>query len=256
MVHQYADKALLLDSKLAAGHAVKGSAYLLYDWKWKEAFDALQKAIQLNPGTTDAHQMLAYYYMITGQRNNAVDIMEQAYQVDPLSPIVNKTLVDAYNNAERADDALKQTERMLEIYPHMLVAHELKGWSIGMAGDWKKAAEIFEENHRTFVKDPLKGLFSMGCAYGHAGEVDKTLECIRKTEQRQAEEPAMVLDADLAMMWLSLGELDKGFHYLFQCVDKRMGPVAMIMNHPMFKMPTDDVRYQLLKEKLKLIEFS
>ena len=92
----------------------------------------------------------------------------------------------------------------------------------------------------------------MGCAYGNAGEKEKAMECIRKTEQRQLEEPALVLDADLAMMWLSLGELDKGFHYLFRCVDKRMGPVAMIVNHPMFKVPVEDTRYALLKEKMGL----
>ena len=141
---------------------------------------------------------------------------------------------------------------MLEIFPHMPLAHELKGWCTGMKGDWKKAAQIFEENHRLFVKDPLKGLFQMGCAYGQAGEKEKAMKCIHLTEQRQLNEPGIVLDADLAMMWLSMGEVDKGFHHLFECVDKRMGPVAMIINHPMFKVPVDDARYGMLKKRMGL----
>jgi adenylate cyclase len=252
IVHKYADKALQLDRELAVGYAVKGSAYLLYDWKWKEAYEALQKAIQLNPGSTDAHQMLAYYYMITGQREKAVEIMEQANRVDPMSPIVTKTLADAYNNAGKFEDAFRQSTLMLEFYPHMPIAHELHGWSTGMSGDWKKAAAIFEENHRAFVKHPLKGLFPMGCAYAQAGEIEKAMKCIRLIEQRQAEEPGLVLDADLAMIWLSMGKLDKGFHHLFKCVDKRMGPVAMIINHPMFKVPVDDPRYRELQEQMGL----
>ncbi|HZI54917.1 MAG TPA: tetratricopeptide repeat protein [Chitinophagaceae bacterium] len=253
-VHKYSDKALQLDSSLAVGYAAKGSAYLLYDFKWKQAYDALQKAIKLNPATTGAYQMLSFYYMITGRKKEAVDIMEQAYQVDPLSPLVNKSLTDAYLYAGRADDALRQAEVLLDIYPQMGVALELKGWCVGVKGNWKKAAEIFEETRRLHTKHPLRGLFPLGCAYANSGETEKALECIHKIEQLQAEEPDAVLDADLAMIWLSLGEKDKAFHHLFQCAEKRMGPVAIIIEHHMFKVPSDDPRYQLLKKKLNLVE--
>ena len=251
IVHKYSDKALQLDSSLSAGYAAKGSAFLLYDWKWKEAYDSLLKATELNPAATDAHQLLSFYYQINGRRNEAVDIMEKALQVDPLSPIVNKSLTDAYLIAGRADDALKQAELLLDMHPQMRIALELKGWCYGTKGDWKRATEIFEEVHK-LIKHPLKGLTPLGCAYAHLGEVEKALECIRKIEQWQTEEPGVVVDADLAMVWLSLGEMDKAFYHLFQCVEKGIGPVAIIIEHPMFKVPADDPRFKLLKEKLKL----
>ncbi len=252
VVHKYSDKAIQLDNTLSAGYAAKGSAFLLYDWKWKEAYDSLLKAIELNPAATDAHQLLSFYYMITGRKNEAVDIMEKALQVDPLSPMVHKSLADAYLIAGRADDALKQAELLLDIHPQMRIAMELKGWCYGAKGDWKKAVEIFGEVHRS-VKHPLKGLAPLGCAYANSGEVENALECIRKIEQWQTEEPGVVVDADLAMIWLSLGEMDKAFLHLFQCVEKRMGPVAIIIEHPTFKVPRDDSRFQLLKEKLNLV---
>ena len=255
VAHRYSDKALQLDNSLASGYAAKGSAYLFYNWNWKQAYDALLKAITLNPATTGAHQMLSFYYMITGRKKEAVDIMEQAYQIDPLSMMVNKSLTDAYLIAGRTDDALKQAELLVDMHPQMGVALELKGWCIGVKGDWKKAAEIFEEVQR-LTNHPLKGLFPLGCAYANSGETEKALACIRKIEQRQIEEPGAVLDADLAMIWSSLGETDKAFHYLFQCVERRMGPVAIIIEHPMFKVPHDDPRYLLLKKKLNLAEYS
>ena len=256
VVHRYSDKALQLDPSLAAGWVAKGSAYLLYDWNWEEAYDSLQKAIALHPSATDAHQMLSYYYLSTGQKKEAVAILEEAFRADPLSLIVNKSLVDAYLYAGRVDDALKQVELMLDMHPQMGLVLELKGWCVGGKGDWKKAAEIFEEVHRLMTKHPLRGLFPLGCAYAKSGETEKALECIRKIEQWQVEDPGLVLDADLAMIWWSLGEKDKGFHHLFQCVEKRMGPVAMIIDHPMFNIPSDDPRYKLLKEKLNLVEYA
>jgi len=255
IVHQYSDKALQLDSSLAAGYSAKGSAYLLYDWKWKQAYESLLKALELHPATTLAHQLLSLYYLSTGRKNEAVTIMEKALQADPISPIVNQYLADAYLNAGRTVDALNQVERLLDIYPNMRVALELKGWCIGIKGDWKRAAEIFEDVHR-LIKHPLKGLAPLGYAYAKLGESEKALECIRKIEQRQAEEPGTVLDLDLAMIWWSLGEKDKAFHHLFQCVEKRMGPVAILIDHPMFKEASDDPRYQILKEKLNLVEYA
>ena len=254
LVHTYSDKALQLDSSLAAGYVAKGSAYLLYDWKWKQAYDSLLKAIELNPAATEAHQMLSFYYTITGRKKEAVDIMERALQVDPLSPRVIQLLAETYLNAGRPDDALKQAEWLLEIHPHMRAAAELKGWCLGAKGDWKKALEIFEEIHR-IIKHPLKGLAPLACAHAKLGESEKALECIRKIEQRQVEEPGVVLDIDLAMAWWALGEKDNTFNHLFQCVEKRIGPVAIIIDHPLFEGISDDPRYKILKEKLGLVEY-
>ncbi len=147
IVHTYSDKALQLDSSLAAGYTAKGSAFLLYDWKWKEAYDALLKAIELNPASTGAHQMLSFYYNIAGRKQEAVDIMEQALRADPLSPRVIQLLAETYLNAGRPDDALQQAELLLHMHPQMRAASELKGWCLGAKGDWKKALEIFEEIH-------------------------------------------------------------------------------------------------------------
>jgi adenylate cyclase len=255
IVHKYSDKSLQLDSSLAAGYSAKGAAFLIYDWKWEQAYELLQKAVELHPATTEAHQLLSLYYLSTGRKKEAVDIMEKALEVDPISPIVNRYLADAYLNAGRTDDALKQVERLLDLYPNMRIALEAKGWCIGLKGDWKKATEIFEEAHR-LIKHPLKGLAPLGYAYAQSGESEKALECIRKIEQRQVEEPGTVLDIDLAMIWWSLGEKDKAFHHLFQCVEKKMGAVAILIDHPMFREASYDPRYQLLKEKLNLVEFT
>jgi TolB-like protein/class 3 adenylate cyclase/Tfp pilus assembly protein PilF len=255
VVHRYSDKAIQLDSSLATGYSAKGAAYLLYDWKWKEAYEYLIKAVELNPATTEAHQLLSLYYLSTGQKLDAVAIMEKALEADPISPIVNQYLAQTYICAGRTDEAIILLNRLLELYPNMRAVMEALGYSIGLKGDWKKAVEIFEEIHR-LIKNPLKGLAPLGCAYGHIGQVEKALECISKIEQRQVEEPETVLDIDLAMIWWTLGEKDKAFHHLFQCVEKRLGVVAILIDHPLYKGLSEDHRYQLLKEKLNLVEYT
>jgi TolB-like protein/Tfp pilus assembly protein PilF len=254
MVHQYSDKALELDNSLATGYVAKGSAYLLYDWNWKLAYESLRRAIELNPTTTGAHQLLSLYYLITGHKREAVDIMEAALKVDPISPVVHKSLADAYLLMGRTDEALKQIEWLLDMQPNMRIALELQGWCVGLSGDWKKAAEIFKDVHLA-TKHPLKGLTPLGCAFAKMGDTKKALECIGKIEQRQHEEPGVVLDVDLAMIWSALGESDKAFYYLSQCLEKRITSVVILLDHPVFKIPNEDDRYKALKEKLNLDEY-
>jgi TolB-like protein/Tfp pilus assembly protein PilF len=251
IVHRYSDKALQLDATLSAGYAAKGSAYLFYDWEWKLAYEAIQKSIDLNPAATGGHQLLAFYYQITSRKNEAVNVMEKALQVDPVSPIVNQYLAEAYLSAGRPDDAIKQVDRLLDLYPEMRIALQLKGWCLGVKGNWEGAALLFEEVRR-LTGHPLKGITALGCAFAKLGETEKALQCLQKIEQRQVEEPAVVLDADMAMICWALGRKDQTFDHLFRCVEKRMGPIAILIEHPMFSELSVDPRVKLLKERLNL----
>jgi TolB-like protein/Flp pilus assembly protein TadD len=249
IVARYADKALQIDDGIAEGHIAKASAYLFYDWKWKDAFDELQKAIQLNPGAIDAYQMLGYYYLIVGQKQRAVETLEDAEKIDPLSPIISQSLGNMYIFAERNDEALRQADKMLDLNPTMRISIEMKGWAHGMKGDWETALQFFEEVHR-LTNHPLKGLVGVGFAYAKLGQQEKALECIRKIEQRQEQEPGAVLDPDLASVWFALGDLDKTFYYMNLAVDKRTGPISYFFGYPPYKSVKKDPRYtDLLKRQ-------
>lgn len=249
MAGRYADKALELDSSVAGGYIAKASIYLFYEWKWKEAYDALQKALRLNPAAIDTYQLLAYYYILMGKKDQAVRIMEEAEQLDPLSPVVSHTLGNMYVFALRFDDGIRQAEKLLEMDPQMRAAIELKAWAVGMKGDWQAALQLFEEVHR-LTNHPLKGLMGLGFANAKLGNKEKALEVISKMEQRQREEPDSVIDGDMAAVWYGLGDLDKSFYYLNQCADKKMGPVSYILEYPAYAGAKQDPRYEELRKKI------
>ena len=249
IVHRYADKALQLDDGIAEGHIAKASAYLFYEWKWKEAFDALKRGIQLNHGAVEAYELLAYYYILMGEKRQAVQVMEEAEKMDPLSAIIAQTLGNIYVFAERYDDAVRQADKLLQIDPNMRICIEMKGWAVGMKGDWAKALEFFKEFHR-LTNHPLKGLMGVGFAYAKLGRKEEAMECLRKMEQRQLEEPDAVLDADFAAVWYGLDDLDKTFYFLNRCIDKRMGPVTYFLEYPAYQGIKKDPRYiDLLKRQ-------
>jgi hypothetical protein len=133
----------------------------------------------------------------------------------------------------------------------MRAAIEVKAWSTGMKGDWDKALKLFQEIYR-LTNHPLKGLMGLGYAYAKLGHRDWAMECVRKLEQRQKEEPTSVVDGDLAGVWLALGNWDKTFYYLNQCIDKRIGPVSYFLEYPHFKDLKKDPRYDLIQQRMGL----
>lgn len=249
IVHEYADKALALNSSIAESHIAKACMYLFYEWNWQEAFDALQIAIRLNPGATEAYRLLSYYYIIVGKKHKAVKILEEAVKVDPLSPSILNSLGNAYVFTEQYDEAIQQAEKVLEMHPEMRVCLELKAWGNAMKGDYATALKLFEEVHR-LTNHPLKGLMGLGYCYAKLGMVEKTLECIRKVEQRQIEEPDVVLDGDLVGLWFSLGDVEKTFYHINQCIEKRVAPVSLFLEYPAFSELRKDPRYQDLKKRM------
>jgi tetratricopeptide (TPR) repeat protein len=248
IVHRYADIALKLDNDSADSHLAKASAYLFYEWKWKEAYDALQKAHKLNPNNTVAHQFLSMYYIIKGQIQKAVITMEEAVLLEPLSTTMNHFLGRVYIFAERYDDAIRVADNLLEIDPQNRSSIELKGWAVGLKGDWKGAKELFKEVYR-LTGHPFKGLSPLGFAYGMLGETEKAIECITKIEQRLIEEPESVIDGDLAGIFFSIGDLDKTFHHMEQCVEKRVAPITFYLEYPIYKKLKNDPRYIDLRKK-------
>ena len=173
-------------------------------------------------------------------------IIEDAIKLDPLSPILNHALGNVYTYAGRFDDGIRQADKVLEMHPQMRTCIDLKGWSYVMKGEFEKALKLFEEVHQ-LTNHPLKALMGLGYCYAKLGYPKKPWNDIRKTVQRQVEEPEAVVDGDLIGLWLSLRNIDKVFYHIHKCVEKRIVPINMFLEYPVFEELKKDPRYQELK---------
>lgn len=249
LVTKHAGRAVDIDDSIPEGHVARASAFLLYEWKWEDGYQALKRAKQVSPGSIAANRLLSFYYVIKGERELAVQTMEEAVKSDPLSAIMSHTLANVYLFGERYDDAIRQAEKILSINPRMRSSIEIKAWATGMKGDWQAALQYFEEVHR-LTNHPLKGLMGLGFALAKLGRRDEAMDCVAKLEQRQREEPDTLVDADLLTIWLGLDDLDKVIYYIEQCVEKRMAPIIYYIQYPFFKSVRDDPRYRAIAERI------
>jgi TolB-like protein/predicted Ser/Thr protein kinase len=93
--------AIRLDKTCGEAHAAVGWIALFYDWDWQKAKRSLERAIELNPNFSRGHQGLACYLIIAGRFDEAIDAMQTAVKLDPLSPGLNNGLAYMYSYSGR-----------------------------------------------------------------------------------------------------------------------------------------------------------
>jgi tetratricopeptide (TPR) repeat protein len=85
--HRYVLRALDIDNTLGEGHAVLGALKLQYDWDWVGAEHEFKRGLELNPNYAQGHHWYALYLEAVGKLAEAKSQMEEAQQLDQLSPI-------------------------------------------------------------------------------------------------------------------------------------------------------------------------
>ncbi|MBC7791237.1 MAG: protein kinase [Anaerolineae bacterium] len=80
-------RAISIDSSLAEAHASLANVYQNHEWNWTLAEREFERAIQLNPNYSTAHQWYGYLLAALRRNTEALVQMELARRLDPLSPI-------------------------------------------------------------------------------------------------------------------------------------------------------------------------
>jgi adenylate cyclase len=77
--------ALGLDPNLADAHASLGLIHAYYVWDWSKAERDFERALELNPGCSQAGQWYSEFLAEMGRTDQALAIIDQAMRHDPLS---------------------------------------------------------------------------------------------------------------------------------------------------------------------------
>ena len=248
-------KAIELDPNHAESHLSLATIKFYHNWDFDGAEASLNKAHDLGLNSSLFNQVHGWFLIAKGDFEKAIEKIQQALVLDPLSLPLMSTLGDAYSFACRFEEALAQFDKIIELEPNFRRAFESRGMAYLAMGDYEKAITDLEHYHK-LVGHPLKGLSSLGHAYAAAGYHDKALECAEKIKLRQEKEPDVVLHMDFAFLYSGMNELDLAFQYLNKTYEQRMGIACLGMifciRYPMLKELKSDPRFTQLLQKMGL----
>ncbi|HEX6170457.1 MAG TPA: adenylate/guanylate cyclase domain-containing protein [Chitinophagaceae bacterium] len=248
-------KAIELDPNHAESHLSLATIKFYHNWDFDGAEASLNKAHDLGLNSSLFNQVHGWFLIAKGDFEKAIEKIQQALILDPLSLPLMSTLGDAYSFAGRFEEALAQFQKIIELEPNFRRAFESRGMTYLAMGENEKAIKDLEHYHK-LVGHPLKGLSGLGHAYAAAGQHDKALECAEKIKLRQEKEPDVVLHMDFAFLYSGMKELDLAFQYLNKTYDQRMGIACLGMifciRYPMLKELKSDERFTQLLQKMGL----
>nr|MBC8450733.1 protein kinase [bacterium] len=145
-------KALELDDSLAEAHSALGCIKDNYEWDWNGAEREIERAIALNPGYATAYQWKAESLITRGRFDEAVEVMNKARELDPLSLFMNARVGLAFCYARRYDEAKDILETTLEVDPGFAQARYFLSMVYSMEGRYEEAIEMIpEESFRAWV---------------------------------------------------------------------------------------------------------
>jgi len=209
-----ARKALELDPSMAHPHAVLGSNLMEYDWDFPRGEAEYRKAFELDPNDATAHQWYAEDIgLIGGREQEAIAEANHAHQLDPLSPIISRSMGDARALARQYDQGIEICRKLANENPAFAQAHECLAdayWGKRMYPQVIEERTAFaqlagDRNESDFASALDQGLH----AAGWKGALGKAIE-VRKAQRNAGYSSAY----KIAALYADLGDRDHAFEWL------------------------------------------
>jgi Tfp pilus assembly protein PilF len=181
---RYLEKSLALNSRsFLAWNAVGLARSMKGDLQGAAA--AYEKALEINPGFTEARNNLGTIY----QEMRFMDRAEVEFRKalgDPTYPsreLPHYNLARLYFTMDRLDDAAVEVEESIRIKPKFAMARNLQGLILERKGDLGAAVESYEAASKIVPDDVTFG-FNLGAALFKAGDFVRAKEVLERIAPR------------------------------------------------------------------------
>jgi len=213
-----AARALALDSTVGEAHTALAYGTMIYDWDWAAAESSFRRAITLDPTYPTGHQWYGDFLWSQDRLDEALEQMQQAQRLDPLSLVIAAELGQTYYLMHRFDKAEEQLRASIALdpnYPHSLY---IMGLVYTQQHRYREAIQALRRalDLGGFQEDLAGGL---AYAYGASGDRASATRYTAELARRLAS--GRVGPFALALAYTGQGNLTRGFAYLDSAIAAR-----------------------------------
>ena len=177
-----ATRALEIDETLAEACTSLAYARFAYYWRWDEAEAYFRRAAELNPDYATGHHLYGDHLAATGRFQEAIESVERALALEPLSLIINTDLGWVMFHSRQWSQGIDQLKKTIEMDGAFPAARWVLGVTWLHAGEPKKAIEELEAARALAPHSPHI-LASLAQALGVARRTDAAEEVLRALRQ-------------------------------------------------------------------------
>jgi TolB-like protein/DNA-binding winged helix-turn-helix (wHTH) protein/Tfp pilus assembly protein PilF len=239
-------KALEMDDELEEAHGAMG-VIKADEWDYAGGEQECRKAFELNPGYALAHVFYSNQLRHQGRTEDSIAEAKRGLELDPLSPMTNEGLADAYLSARQYDLAVKQYQKTLELYPNQASSRDSLGWAYVYQGLYEKG---IQEIQKSYGEDPSVSP-ELAYVYAVKGDSRKARGILERLHSISRKVP--VAAHHFALIYLGLGEKDNALAWLEKARQQRSPMMAWLKVDPRFDNVRPDPRFRDMMRKVGLL---
>lgn len=242
-----ASKAIDLDPLLPEAHTSLAFAKMIEDRDLTGAESSFQRSLELNPNYPTAHHWYAYDLVAQGRVDEAIQSIQRAQTLDPVSLSINNDVGEIHFFARRYDQAIALCRKTLEMDPNFLPAHQTLGLAYAQKGQFPQALAELKQAVAMSANNAYV-LALLGYVYGAAGqraEAEATLAQLQQLSARKYVSPF-----HLALVHTQLGDFDRAFALLQQAEDEHVFSMLLLKADPKLDKLRADPRYTAFLQRL------
>ena len=241
-----ARRSIELDPDSGEAYTALGAIDTTYLYDWNAAEKNLRKGIELSPSSSDAETWYAVYLTSVGRPEEAVNAMQRAVSLDPLSFWVNRLLGSMLYYSRRYDESLVALNRALELAPDKFGFVE--GWNSSNYELLGRYNDAFAADMKLLASELSPGdIQSFRSAFETGGWKGYQEARVRYLL------PRPLSQCYIAMSYLRLGNLTEAFRWLNRELDNRCGTTVFDLSaDPRLDKIREDPRFTALLHRVNL----
>jgi TolB-like protein/tetratricopeptide (TPR) repeat protein len=239
-----AHRALQIDDHLGRAHALLGSIRQFYEWDFRGARRAYERAVELSPNDPFVLGGYGNYLArVEGKTEEALNLRDRILRVAPLDVSFRLERFKHFYYARQDERALAEVDRIRELDPGFL--------DLDVAGFYLMLGRL-EDAHRTYMAfyerggaalDPLREAYERGRAEGGPdGAARASLDLLTSIEWFS---PWMI-----ASLYTGIGETDEAFAWLERGYRERDPLMVDLKAQPVFDPIRSDPRFDDLLRRI------
>jgi TolB-like protein/DNA-binding winged helix-turn-helix (wHTH) protein len=243
------NKAVELDPQSSDAHGLLASLYA-EDWKWSQAEEELNTAIVLNPNNADVHDEFANFLIATGRLDRGLKEERLAQELDPNSDRLSGTL--AYEG--KYNESIRLQIRDLQRQPDDGYAHYGLFQTYALAGQYPQAIKELKE------AGTLMGFPEFEAPIDHAFRTagfEAAIHLLARNFEKLQKEKKIYAPDILAEFYGVIGDKDRAFYWLEDAYRHKHssgagGGLIWLKGNPMYASLRSDPRYADLVRRVGL----
>jgi serine/threonine protein kinase/Tfp pilus assembly protein PilF len=244
--------AIKIDETCGEAHSSLGWIALMYDWDWQKTKLSLERAIDLNPANLSyTYFAFAWYWVVAGRFDKAIDMMKTAVTLDPHSQVLNNQLGNMYRFSGQFERAVEQHKKTLELAPGFVIALADLAEDYLCMSMYPEAIASVEKAMTLAGRIPLS-ITTLGRAYAISGKKDEAEILLQELLDKSKSE--YVLPMYFAALYGDLGNIDEAFQWLEKVYQDRHFGMFLLRVPSSWKPLRSDPRFDDLVKKMNFPE--